>query len=247
MGELTLTTGGKLEYFHWVSDEVTGDDAYVPSDVTDSAAAYMMEPVRFGSEIYVRDIFSLLDRNPVLVGIFKRGYAAEYLGESKKGSAVPYTGEYDPEAIEYLELFCNWEKDSETNEITGIHQLSLRGVGYELRDNFVSDGGEYEKGTRIYWGVAFSPVGQIFNLPLRFNSEVFVVDSRNLSHTLHSFRIPGPTLAQIIHAVLWELSWAGTPQDTDEFVETIHEAAANMSGPMTMQEFRRWLGLSEEQ
>ncbi|MFL9906768.1 hypothetical protein [Paraburkholderia sp. RL17-337-BIB-A] len=247
VGELTLTTGGKLEYFHWVSDEVTGDGAYVPSDVTDTADAYMMEPVRFGSEIYVRDIFSLLDRNPVLVGIFKRVYAAEYLGESKKGNAVPYTGEYDPEDIEYLELFCNWEKDSGTNEITGIHQLSLRGVGYELRDNIVSGGDKYVKGTRIDWGVAFSPLGQIFNLPLRFNSEVSVADSRNLSHSLHNFRVPSPTLAQVIHAVLWELAWAGNPDQTVEFVERIHEAAENMSGPTTTQEFSCLLGLSEEQ
>src|ERR1700680_1362565 len=96
VGELALTTGGKLEYFHWVSDEVTGDDAYVPSDVTDSAAAYMMEPVRFGSDIYVRDIFSLLDRNPLLIAMFKRAYAAEYLQETKRGNAEAYTGEYDP-------------------------------------------------------------------------------------------------------------------------------------------------------
>jgi hypothetical protein len=249
VGELTLTTDGKLEYFHWVSDEVTGDDAYVPSDVTDSAAAYMMEPVRFGSEIYVRDIFSLLDRNPVLVGIFKRVYAAEYLDESKKGNAVPYTGEYDPEDIEYLELFCNWEKDSGTNEITGLHQLSLRGVGYELRDNFVSGGDSYVKGTRINWAVAFSPLGHIFNLPLRLNPEVTVADSRDITRTLHTFQLPSPTLAQVIHAVLWELSWAGNPQDTDEFVDMIHEAAddANMSEPVSAREFIQRLKQMDEE
>jgi hypothetical protein len=242
--ELTVKNGGKLEYVRWAEDDETEEGAYVPFDVTDSAAAYVMEPVRFDGEIYVRDIFSLLDRNPVLVQVFRRVYAVEYLQETKKGGAIAYTGEYDPEGIEYLELFYNWEKDRETDEITGIHQLSLRGVGYELRDNVEREGDiQYEKGTRIQWGVEYSPVGQIFNLPLRFNSEVFVVDSRSPSATLHNFRIARPTLSQVIHAVLWELSWAGGPKETDEFVEMIRDAAddANMSGPMTAESVIEWV------
>lgn len=249
MGELTLTTGGKLEYFHWVSDEVTGDDAYVPSDVTDSAAAYMMEPVRFGSEIYVRDIFSLLDRNPVLVEMFRRAYAAEYLQEFKKRKAIPYTGEYDPLGIEYLELFYDWKEERDTGALTGTHRLWLHGVGYELRDDVMQEGwGPHKKGTRIQWAVKFSPLGHLLNFPLRVNAEVSVEDSQNVNHTLHHFRIPTPMLGQIIHAVLWELSWAGNPQETDEFVEMIHDAAddANLSEPMTAREFIRMLGEHDE-
>jgi hypothetical protein len=250
VGQLTLTTDGKLQYFHWVSDEATGDDAYVPSDMTDNAAAYMMEPVRFCGEIYVRDIFSLLDRNPSLIEMFKRAYAAEYLQETKKGNAEAYTGKYDPSGIEYLELFYDWEKDRETDELRGVHRLWVGGVGYELRDDVMEDGYlRYKKGTRIRWAIKFAPVGHIFNLPLRLNPEVTVADSRDITRTLHTFQLPSPTLAQVIHAVLWELSWAGNPQDTDEFVNMIHEAAddANMSEPVSAREFIQMLEKMDEE
>ena len=89
MGEPTLITGGKLEYAAWVQDEGADECVDVPFDVTDSAVAYVMEPVRFVGEIYVRDIFSLLDRNPVLVEMFSRAYAAEYLRGQRKETHRP--------------------------------------------------------------------------------------------------------------------------------------------------------------
>ncbi|MFL9913984.1 hypothetical protein PQR75_00965 [Paraburkholderia fungorum] len=244
MKQLTLKTGGKLEYSQWVSNEVSGAGAYVPSDVTEDAVAYVMEPVSIVGEIYVRDIFSLLDCNPLLLEMFKRAYAEEYLLETKKGNAEAYPGEYDPTGIEYLELFHDWEKDRETKELRGVHRLWIGGVGYELRDDVVEDGYlRYEKGTRIRWAIKFAPVGHIFNLPLRLNPEVTVADSQDITRTLHTFQLPTPTLAQVIHAVLWELSWAGNSQDMDEFVDMIQKAAenANMSEPVTAREFIRML------
>jgi hypothetical protein len=50
-----------------------------------------------------------------------------------------------------------------------------------------------------------------------------VVDSRDITRTAHVFHVPLPTLAQVINAVMWELSWGGNPQQTEEFVEMIHE------------------------
>jgi hypothetical protein len=244
VGEITLKSGGKLEYVRWVGNDETEEGAYVPFDVTESAAAYVMEPVRFDGEVYVRDIFSLLDHNPVLVEMFRRAYAAEYLLEAKKVDAEAYSGEYDPHGIEYLELFYDWEKDNKTEELRGVHRVWVRGVGHELRDDVVEDGYlRYKKGTRIQWAIKFSPVAHIINLPLRFNSEVTVADSENITRTLHTFQVSSPTLAQVMHAVLWELSWAGNPRDTDEFVEMIQDASddANMSEPMSVQEFTQWL------
>ncbi|CAN0622912.1 conserved protein of unknown function [Burkholderia multivorans] len=247
--ELTLTMGGKLEYVTWVEDEAAEKGAYVPFDVTDSAAAYVLEPVRFVGEIYVRDVFSLLDRNPVLVEMFRRAYAAEYLQEAKKGNAEVYTGEYDPKGIEYVELYYDWEKDGQTEELRGVHRLWVGGVGYELRDD-VFEGGylRYQKGTRIQWAIKFSPVGHILNYPLRFNSEVTVADSRNITRTLHTFQVPLPTLAQVIHAVMWELSWGGNPQETEQLVEEIHDAADNakMSEPMAADDFIESLNKLDE-
>ncbi|BCG04724.1 hypothetical protein PPGU19_092920 (plasmid) [Paraburkholderia sp. PGU19] len=240
MGELALCSGGKIEYGYWADDDVTGEKNYVWSDVTDSTVAYLMEPVQFRGAIYVRDIFSLLDRNRGVVDVFRRLYAADYLAESKKGDAVPYTGEYDPQGVEYLELFYDWEKDNQTGELRGVHRLWVGGVGFELRDDVVEDGQiRYQQGTRIRWAIKFSPIGDILNLPLRINSEVDVTDSENITRTVHTFQILNPTLAQVIQALLWELSWAGSPSDTEDLAATIRDAAdeAEMSEPMSAEDF----------
>ncbi|CAN0626043.1 conserved protein of unknown function [Burkholderia multivorans] len=249
MNELTLKAGGTLEYVRWVQDEETGDGAYLPFDVSGSAAAYAMEPVRFAGEIYVRDIFSLLERNPLLVEMFGRVYAAEYLREAQKGHAVVYTGEYDPQGIEYLELFYDWAQDEATRELGGVHRLWVAGVGYELRDDVIEDGLlHYAKGARIRWGIQFSRLAHVLDLPLRFNPEVGVADSRNLARTLHVFRVPSPTLMQVIHALLWELSWAGGPEETDAFANTLRDAIddAEMSEPMSADAFVAMLKKMDE-
>ncbi|APA84077.1 hypothetical protein BJG93_00655 [Paraburkholderia sprentiae WSM5005] len=245
MGELTFRAGGQLEYSYWMTDDAEGESRYVRCDVTDRAAAYLMEPVRFDGEIYMRDLFSLLDRNPMLVEMFSRSYAAEYLDETRKGNAEVYTGEYDPSGIEYLELFYDWEKNRETRVLGGVHRLWVTGVGYKLRDDVFEDGYLlHRKGTRIGWAIKFSPVAHIFNYPLRFNRKVTVVDSRDITRTAHIFVVPFPTLAQVINAVMWELSWGGNPQQTEEFVEMIHEHSdeKHMSGPMSVEEFYELLG-----
>ena len=54
------------------------ESRYMRCDVTDRAMAYMMEPGRLAEEIYVSDIFSLPDRNPMLVEMFSRSRAGSY-------------------------------------------------------------------------------------------------------------------------------------------------------------------------
>lgn len=240
MRELTFKTGGQLEYPQWVETDENGEGQYVPCDVTDRAVAYLMQPVRFEGEIYVRDVFSLLDGNPVLIEIFSRTYAAEYLQESKKVNAKPYTGEYDPEGIEYLELSYYWEKDRESRQLDGVHHLWLTGEGYKLRDEVVEDGVvRYKKGERIGWTIKFLPVGDILNYPLRFNPDVSIVDTYSRNRVLHRFRVLFPTLAQVIHAVMWELSWGGNPKETEAFVDMIQEASdeKHMSEPIPADEY----------
>jgi len=249
MKGLSLKPGGELAYFRWAEDEQAGTAEYVACDVTGSAVAYLMEPVRFEGDIHVRDLFSLLERNPALVEVFSRAYAAEYLQESKRGDARANTGEYDPNDIEYLELFFDWKKDPVTGELSGVHKLWVTGIGYELRDDIVEDGYLlYAAGSRIGWAIKFSPVGHLLNYPLRFNPQVDVVDDDDVTHTIETVRVPLPTLGQVIHAVMWELSWGGNPQETEAFVETLHAASdeASLSEPMRAQDLIDLLAKPDE-
>lgn len=95
MRGLVLKTGGRLEFLTWSDDSEAGGEEFVCSDVTADALAYLIDAVRFEGQIYLRDVFSLLECNPTLLPVFARTHAAEYLAESKKAGAVPYTGEYE--------------------------------------------------------------------------------------------------------------------------------------------------------
>lgn len=230
MNGLVFTTGGKLAY-HPPAADVKHGQKPACSDVTHHAAAYLSEAVRFDGEIHVRDIFSLLEANPLLLEVFARLHAAAFLAEARKGIATPYSGEYDPDGIEYLELFYHWEKDTETVESVETRHLWLRAIGYELREDRQRDGIiEYRKGSRIPWSIMFMPVTDILNVPLRFNPEVSV-DWGDHDHGLHH-RIQAnlPSLGQIISSVLQELSFNGGPEERAERARQLFDALGEGSG-----------------
>jgi len=239
MSELVLKTGGCLEYVNWGLDEETGEEGYIRSEVTTDAAAHLMDAVQFDGEIYLRDIFSLLEANPTLLQVFARVYAAEYLQEAKKNPAVPYTGDYDVEGIEYLELTPGWERDGQRGELTVSHRMSIAGVGYMLREDVELNGGmQYKAGTRIRWSIMYCPLAEMLNLPLRFSGRVPLAEGNGTNEEerrgVLTSVVVAPSLAQIIHGALWELSFGGDPEQTAEFVDALLEAEADTDGWATM-------------
>ena len=233
MRGLVLKTGGRLEFIGWGLAEKTGDEGYLRSEVTADAAAYLMDAVRFEGDIYLRDIFSLLELNPTLLQVFSRVYAAEYLAEAKKRSAAPYTGEYDGESIEYLELTPDWEKTA--GELTVSHRLSIAGVGHVLRQDVELEGGmQYKAGTRIRWSIMYCPLAELLNLPLRLNSKVSLMAGSGVDEGSHrdalTTVVVAPSLAQIIHGALWELSFGGDAEQTAEFVDALLDAESDTEG-----------------
>ncbi|QCP47891.1 hypothetical protein FAZ95_01050 [Trinickia violacea] len=233
MNQLFLKPGGRLEYVRSVFNEDTEKADDVAIDVTESAASYLLEPIIFEGEIHVRDVFLLLGASPALLEVFARQHAIAYLDEARKGNARPYTGQYDPNGTEYLELFYDWQVACECGQLDGTHRLWLRGVGYELQEDIEeSSGFKYKRGARIHWSVMFSPVADLLNLPLRVNPEVSVTQSdggyERMNQALYRFNVTRPTLAQVIQGLLWELSFGGDPEQTDEIVQDLLDARKEM-------------------
>lgn len=225
MRRLVLKSGGSLAYANWVCNDETDDGEYVFSDVTEQAVAYLMEPVSFEGEVYLRDVFTLLEACPALLDAFARVHARAYLTEAKKGGA-PYTGEYGPEEIEYLELTPDWEGDPETRELSGGHRLSLAGVGHVLREwHQLNGGAEYAAGTRIRWSVMYCPLAQLLNVPLRFDGRLAL--SVRTGEDPWAILVAAPMLGQVIQAVLWEVSFGGGPEETAAFVEALDRASTD--------------------
>ena len=245
--ELFLKPGGRLERVDWVYDEEARKGEYVPTDITDTAAEYLMDTVSLDGGLYLRDIFALMERNPTMLLVFRRDWAAEYLAEYQKvlASAPAYTGEYDPDGIEYLELYHYWEKDSSTGEVLGFHRLDFHGIGYELRDD-IKDGDwvTHCKGDRISWAIEFTPIAELLNLPLRLNSTVSIYESNieggnYLSKLDNSLKIDKPTLAQVIHGIIWELSFCGGPEDVAEEKEKLMSAKNEVDEAIAASDYSR--------
>jgi hypothetical protein len=226
MDGLFLRSGGRLDKVRWVYDDAKGEGSYVTRDVTSCSSGYLMESVIFDGDIRLKDILSLLHSDVVLQAVFRRDWAAEYSAEMLKGDSTPFTGEYDADEIEYLELYSIWEKNSATNEVEGISRLSFHGIGFELRDDSMQgDMVVHPKGSRIPWGLTFSPIRELLDLPVKVNPNIVVCEgytkSDKYGHTLETLVSGQPTLGQVIHGILWEISFHGGPEETKDFAETL--------------------------
>jgi hypothetical protein len=220
--ELILAHGPKLTRRDWESDESRDEGAYVDDDVTDQASRHLFSTVALAPEVTLRDILLLLDVDPLLQEVFARDWAKELLAEMMGGNAPSAPSiEYDPEGIECLELYQVWSQDSFSGKLKPIHRLDFHGVGFVLREDVVRDGQiDYRAGERIKWSLSFTSPLKILHLPAHLNPEVILregnMDSVNYGKEIGRMRNPGVTLGQVIHGVLWELSFHGSPASRDK-------------------------------
>jgi hypothetical protein len=219
--ELILAHGPKLTRRDWESDESCDEDACVDDDVTDQASRHLFSTVALAPNVTLRDILMLLDIDPLLQEVFARDWAKELLAEMMGGNAPSAPSiEYDLNDIEYLELYQVWSPDSFSGKLNPIHRLAFHGVGFVLREDVVRDGCVvYRAGQRITWGMSFTSPLKMLHLPVRLNPEVILcegnMDSVHYGKEMGRMRNPSVTLGQVIHGVLWELSFHGSPASRD--------------------------------
>ena len=113
------------------------------------------------------------------------------------------------------------------------------GVGYVLRQDVELVGGmQYKAGTRIRWSIMFCPLIEMLNLPLRFDGKVIFSEDKSVNEDGRRGAITSavfaPSLVQIIHGVLWELSFGGGPEQTAELVDTLLDTEADTDGWTTV-------------
>ena len=218
--QLILLPGPKLLSRDWDYDESSQKGSHVETDVTEHASRYLFETVALDPALTLRDIFLLLDTSHVLQEVYASHGGVELLLEIMAGSVESREIEYDPNGIEYLELYQVWQQDSCAGQLQPIHRLWFHGVGFLLREVFAYGGVDYSAGARVKWSISFlSPLDRL-HLPVRLNPEVILceanVDSVNYGNEIGRMSNPGASLGQIMDGVLWELSFYGDPSSRDE-------------------------------
>lgn len=196
-------------------------------DVTGCAHELLFEIITVHAETTLADIFRLMEASPLLQKFYRRDFAEELCAEARKGVAEPPARERAPhEGIEFLELYQEWGLDTSTNEYSGMQRLHLHGIGHELAEE------RRKKGERIEWSVSLTPLRELLSLPVRVKAEVRITEedatAKAYMSEIRRARCADVTLGQVIHGLLWELSFHGGPQEQLEVSEDLKRRVAEV-------------------
>lgn len=233
MIDLKLQTGPALIHAHRGREEDGQDNEWIHSDVTAHAHEFLFDTVELCDGVTLADIFRLFEACSPLQAVMRRNYCHELLTEAQKGISPDYQAGYAAEAIEYLELYQQWQLNSLSREYQPNHRLNLHGVGYALREPMNEPHGMvYPTGHRIQWSVSSTNVRELLALPLKLNTSVQIceddLDARQFAQELEKVSMRHVSLGQILHGVLWELSWHGSPADQVKLSEQLRTQMAEI-------------------
>ncbi len=219
--KLEIRKGGKLVETKWVYDEDKDEGFYREFDRTESATRYLFEPCELAADVTLEDIFLLLNSELTIFNLIFGNWCEEFVKEGLTKSPKPYEPErYDPEQIEYLEIYYTpeYDKSEHVNHFYGFLIPNFHGVGVKLRE----DTEHYKKGDRIKWGINLSPVNTLIKIPVKLN-KTFIIYEDNLQSkpdekpkVLGEFENPQYTLGNLLHGIIWELSFYGPPEERDK-------------------------------
>lgn len=231
MAELQLFPGPRLVRKAWVYDDDAGTGEWISTDVTDRAHEFLFQDVDADPDVTLADVFRLVMDASIMQSVFRQEFVSELCAEVLKGPIAK--AEEDWEKIEYLELYQKWNHDTSTNAYQGVGRLYLHGVGIvQAADIFEHGRLARKKGERIKWSVSLSPVRELLHLPVRIQSEVLIsegdVDAKLYGDTLQVVKNENITLGNLIRETLWELSWHGTPDDSEKFSQDLKDQMAEL-------------------
>lgn len=221
MDDLILLPGPRLVQRASPADDDEEAGQVADSDITSRAAEYLFEPVRLDPEVRLADILRLFDACPPLAQVFCRDFAAELVAEARMGP-LPQSTEGDPPevaGIEWLELYWTWTLDTSTSTFGNTHRLDFCGIGKVLQVDAPNYGAS--AGDRINWSVSLTPVRELLDLPIRIREELAIleddIDSSNYGGRVQQASLRTATLGQVIHGILYELTFHGDPLQQERF------------------------------
>lgn len=226
--KLEIRKGGKFVETKWVYDEDKDEGFYQEFDRTESAIRYLFEPCELAYDVTLEDIFLLLNSELTIFNLIFGNWCEEFVKEGLTKSPIPYNLEkYDPEQIEYLELYYTpeYDKSDAQNRLNGFLMPNFHGVGVKLREDTES----YKKGDRIKWGINLSPINTLIKIPVKLNKR-FIIHEDNIQSkpdekpkVLGEFENPQYTLGNILYGIIWELSFYGPPEERDKVKRGLEE------------------------
>jgi hypothetical protein len=241
MTELVLKAGPALVTRTWQAASEHAPGHWVEADITERAHERLFDSVHLADDVTLGDLFGLMEASPVLKAVFARDHAEELCAEAAKGPVAPVE-EHPDDALEWLELYQYWSLDTSNATYAPQHRLNFHGIGVvQSGDRPDMD---VAKGARQTWGISMTNPRQMLHLPLRVNPQVTVceddVDAKGYGRTLTTVQQPSVTLGQVLHGVLWELSFYGAPAEAesmkDDLMLRVDELKADIAAGVELVE-----------
>lgn len=199
-------------------------------DVCAQAHSHLFETVELDAGVTLADVFGLLSADAVLLQVYRRDFAVELVQEAAKGAIAPADDEPEADRIEHLRLYQTWERDSSDGSYQAMTHLQLDGVGPVLSAD--APDSHHKAGERIAFSVSLTPVRKLLHLPLRVDADVPVIEAdtaaKRFGQVVERARQPHVTLGQVLHGVLWDLSFHGAPAQVQQESDRLRDMVASL-------------------
>lgn len=226
----------------------------LPQDVTRCAHEYLFEAVALDSETTVSDLLTLVKNSPILMAVFRQNLAEELLAEAELGPIGSIHTEPAKE-LDYIEIGHQWYVNSKEHAYSGMQCLEVRGVSTTLTEDYCHAGQKHLAGSRIQSSIALTPLRELLCLPVRLAEYAVLIDgdrnSDNYAKKIGQATHEGFTLAQVLHSLLYELSFYGTPSQQEALYADLQANAEPVASEeieyVSMEEFLEGVAESESQ
>jgi hypothetical protein len=152
------------------------------------------------------------------LSILLRCPLAPFLAECLQPCAPDTTPASDLSAL-CLRWRCEYDRPGDTRRPHASSlQLDVYGVG-NTWEEYKPDGQWYEEGRDVSdcnaYAIEMSPLYELRHLPLRIDPTMTIARRAELEKERLEISAPPVTLVQLVHALFWELSFFGTPEQRD--------------------------------
>lgn len=199
-------------------------------DVTHDAVAYLFDSVRLEEGVLLADVLGLLSACPVLRDVFARDFAHEYAAALAEAAPSPLGALPAPDgSLKRLEAYpvrhYNTAQHAEEAQSWQFH-----GIGPAPTEEGGSPLSTPCDAEDVPWGVSLGELGPLLALPVVISNQAVECEadahSLRFGAALRRYRVAAPTLGELLHAVLYELSFHGGPAQRAETRKQIEELAS---------------------
>lgn len=199
MDSITIKPGGKIISRTWKRKKKKGK--WVKEDITDKTLYHLLwPPCKIGKGVTLHDIFLILERDLSFYKVLINSWVDEIVAEGLTPCDLPS----DPN-IKYVEVYWHVSYDKDDNDDNELYSDIL----------FPQFHGVSARKDGVPYSLMYTPANRLADKPIKIGKAAIGPDFGK-PDTWLNFDKSSMSLLQILYAVVFELSWSGSPKMRDK-------------------------------